>query len=158
MHRMLQNLPQGSSKLSYQFVELSSLDYFQPGYFLWIIIFYCCAEWRYIVAFTKVLTIHQMYHTWIHRLHRSPNFQANHWGHERKECTEWQATALITGLDILSVSLPCHFPPCPPSQLLVHLPALPHLCSAEYNLSSCSGTQKRCERKLLPFCLVAVIR
>jgi hypothetical protein len=27
--------------------------------------------WGYIVAFTKVLTIYQMYHTWIHSL---PNF------------------------------------------------------------------------------------
>jgi hypothetical protein len=25
---------------------------------------YCCAGWRYIVAFTKVLTIYQVYHTW----------------------------------------------------------------------------------------------
>jgi hypothetical protein len=27
---------------------------------------YCCAEWGYIVAFTKVLTMYQLYNTWIH--------------------------------------------------------------------------------------------
>jgi hypothetical protein len=36
------------------------------------IYFYCCAGWGYIVAFTKVLTIYQIYHTWIHPLHHSP--------------------------------------------------------------------------------------
>jgi hypothetical protein len=34
--------------------------------------FYCCAGWGYIVAFTKVLTIYQIYHSWIHPLHHSP--------------------------------------------------------------------------------------
>jgi hypothetical protein len=29
-------------------------------------------SWRYIVAFIKVLTIHQICHSWIHTLHRSP--------------------------------------------------------------------------------------
>jgi hypothetical protein len=29
----------------------------------------CCAGWGYIVALTKVLTIYQIYHTWIQ--HRS---------------------------------------------------------------------------------------
>jgi hypothetical protein len=28
--------------------------------------------WGYIVAFMKVLTIYQIYHTWIHPLHHSP--------------------------------------------------------------------------------------
>jgi hypothetical protein len=31
-----------------------------------------CAGWGYIVAFTKVLTIYQIYHNWIHPLHNSP--------------------------------------------------------------------------------------
>jgi hypothetical protein len=30
--------------------------------------FFFCAGWRYIVAFTKVLTMCQIYHTWIHLL------------------------------------------------------------------------------------------
>jgi hypothetical protein len=33
---------------------------------------YCCAGWGYIVAFTKVLKIYQIYHIWIHPLHYSP--------------------------------------------------------------------------------------
>jgi hypothetical protein len=33
---------------------------------------YCCAGWGYIVAFTKALTMYQIYHTWIHLLHHSP--------------------------------------------------------------------------------------
>jgi hypothetical protein len=28
--------------------------------------------WGYIVAFTKILTVYQIYHGWIHLLHRSP--------------------------------------------------------------------------------------
>jgi hypothetical protein len=34
--------------------------------------FYCYAGWGYIVAFTKVLTMYQIYYTWIHSLHHSP--------------------------------------------------------------------------------------
>jgi hypothetical protein len=30
--------------------------------------------WGYIVAFTKVITIYQIYHTWIHPLHHFPLF------------------------------------------------------------------------------------
>jgi hypothetical protein len=33
---------------------------------------YCFAKWEYTVAFIKVLTIHQIYHSWIHPLHHSP--------------------------------------------------------------------------------------
>jgi hypothetical protein len=36
-----------------------------------VFFFYCCAWWGYIVAVTKVLTICQIYHTWIHALHHS---------------------------------------------------------------------------------------
>jgi hypothetical protein len=32
----------------------------------------CCTGWGYIVAFTKVPKIYQIYHTWIHPLHHSP--------------------------------------------------------------------------------------
>jgi hypothetical protein len=34
--------------------------------------FYCCAGWWYIVALSKVLTIHQIYDIWIHPLYHSP--------------------------------------------------------------------------------------
>jgi hypothetical protein len=34
--------------------------------------FYCCAGWGYIVAFRKVLTIYQIYHSWIHPLYHFP--------------------------------------------------------------------------------------
>jgi hypothetical protein len=30
--------------------------------------YYCCAGWRYTVVFIKVLTMYQIYHTWIHSL------------------------------------------------------------------------------------------
>jgi hypothetical protein len=33
---------------------------------------YCCAGWGYIVAFTKVLTVYQIYHAQVHSLHLSP--------------------------------------------------------------------------------------
>jgi hypothetical protein len=41
--------------------------------FLGILIFlnFYCAGWGYTVAVTNVLTIYQMYHTWIHPLHHS---------------------------------------------------------------------------------------
>jgi hypothetical protein len=34
-------------------------------------LFYCYAGWGYIVVLTKVLTMHQIYHTCIHPLHHS---------------------------------------------------------------------------------------
>jgi hypothetical protein len=40
-------------------------------FLLVFVIFYCCAGWGYIVAFTKVLIIYQTYHTWTHPLHHS---------------------------------------------------------------------------------------
>jgi hypothetical protein len=42
--------------------------------FLFAFCFYCCCRWGYIVAFTKVLTKCQIYHTWIHPLHDCPLF------------------------------------------------------------------------------------
>jgi hypothetical protein len=39
---------------------------------IWVFFFYCCAGLEYIVAFTKVLTMYHIYHTWIHHLHCSP--------------------------------------------------------------------------------------
>jgi hypothetical protein len=35
--------------------------------------FHCFAGWGYIVAFTEVLKIYQIYHIWIHPLHHSPS-------------------------------------------------------------------------------------
>jgi hypothetical protein len=46
---------------------LAFLFSFFPDFYLFI---FCCAG--YIVAFTKVLTIYQIYHTWIHPLYHSP--------------------------------------------------------------------------------------
>jgi hypothetical protein len=40
--------------------------------FFFTFFFFYCAEWGYIVAFTKVLTVYQIYHTWMHPLHHSP--------------------------------------------------------------------------------------
>jgi hypothetical protein len=39
---------------------------------------YCFAGWRNIVAFTKVLTMYQIYHTWIHPLHHAPLPPSSH--------------------------------------------------------------------------------
>jgi hypothetical protein len=36
------------------------------------LLFYCCAGWGYTVTFIKVLTIYQIYHSWIHHLHHCP--------------------------------------------------------------------------------------
>jgi hypothetical protein len=36
-----------------------------------LFLLHCCAEWGYIMAFTKVLTMYQIYRIWIHRLHSS---------------------------------------------------------------------------------------
>jgi hypothetical protein len=47
------------------------------GYLLYrafIFFLYCCAEWGYIVAFTKVLTMYQLYRTWIHPFYHFPLF------------------------------------------------------------------------------------
>jgi hypothetical protein len=41
---------------------------------MWYIIFIIVLDGGYIVAFTKVLTIYQIYPTWIHCLHHSPLF------------------------------------------------------------------------------------
>jgi hypothetical protein len=38
----------------------------------WCTFFYYCAGYGYIVPFTKVLTMYQIYHTWILPLHCSP--------------------------------------------------------------------------------------
>jgi hypothetical protein len=41
----------------------------QKYYLFWYSFFLC---WGFIVAFTKVLTLYQKYHTWIHPLHHFP--------------------------------------------------------------------------------------
>jgi hypothetical protein len=42
-------------------------------FFLFLLFFlHCCDGWGYIVAFTKVLTMYQIYHTWIHPFYSSP--------------------------------------------------------------------------------------
>jgi hypothetical protein len=45
------------------------------GRFLFIFLLLC---WGYIVAFTKVLTIYQIYRTWIHPLHHSSSPSLSH--------------------------------------------------------------------------------
>jgi hypothetical protein len=32
-------------------------------------LYYCCSEWGYTGVFTKVLTVYQIYHTWVHPFH-----------------------------------------------------------------------------------------
>jgi hypothetical protein len=41
-------------------------------FFLFTYFFYCCSGWGYIVAFTKDITMYQLYHTWVHLLHYFP--------------------------------------------------------------------------------------
>jgi hypothetical protein len=49
-----------------------SLQLLLKFYLLMYFFPYCCAGWEYIVAFTKVLTVHRTHHTWIHPFHCSP--------------------------------------------------------------------------------------
>jgi hypothetical protein len=49
-----------------------SFRYLHRNYDSYLLIFYCCAGWGYIVTFTKVLTIYQICCTWIHPLNYSP--------------------------------------------------------------------------------------
>jgi hypothetical protein len=56
------------SKLRIENVETEKVSYVKKKLtenFVLIgeIFFYCCAGWRYTVAFTKVLTVYQIYHT-----------------------------------------------------------------------------------------------
>jgi hypothetical protein len=53
-------------------VPISLFHLYFNSFFVIVIIFYCCAEWGYIAAFTKVLTLYQIYHTSIHPLSHSP--------------------------------------------------------------------------------------
>jgi hypothetical protein len=53
-------------------------DFFYVYTFFFIVIFYCCTEWRYTVASPKVLTLYQLYHTWIYPLHYFPLFPATY--------------------------------------------------------------------------------
>jgi hypothetical protein len=50
---------------------------FYKLFFFLIFFFYCCDGWGYIVAFIQghnaVLTMCQVYHTWIHLLNHSPS-------------------------------------------------------------------------------------
>jgi hypothetical protein len=51
-------------------ISLIHHSYWSNCYFHYLL-FFNCAEWGYTVACTKVLTIYQVYHTWIHPLHHS---------------------------------------------------------------------------------------
>jgi hypothetical protein len=55
---------------------LSVFIYLGVLYILFFSTFLLC--WGYIVAFTKVLTIYQIHHTWIHPLHHFPLFPSPH--------------------------------------------------------------------------------
>jgi hypothetical protein len=71
------HLWQAPSLLSWNdYVNWSLIDQMNRIPFFWYcfnyFFLYCCAGWGYVVAFTKVLTIYQIYHTWIHPLYHSP--------------------------------------------------------------------------------------
>jgi hypothetical protein len=53
--------------------------WYEGNLFLFIYLFNCCAGLGYIVAFTKVLKIYQIYHTWIHSIHHSPLTSPHSW-------------------------------------------------------------------------------
>jgi hypothetical protein len=52
----------------------------------------CCSGWGYIVRFTKVLTMYQIYHTWIHPLHNATFW----WIHfkQRWDTNQWRKDRL----------------------------------------------------------------
>jgi hypothetical protein len=52
--------------------------------------YYHCAGWGYIVAFTKVLTMYQIYHTWIHPFICSLSFPP----HQMFKCTNFYILSL----------------------------------------------------------------
>jgi hypothetical protein len=57
--------------LSFQNMVLQCANYL-IFLFLFLIFFLdWCAGWGYTVAFTQILTAYQIYHSWIHPLHRS---------------------------------------------------------------------------------------
>jgi hypothetical protein len=63
------NLKMKKFILLYALVVLHYL-YIYLFYFIFIFYcYYCCARLGYICSITKVLTIYQIYHTWIHLLH-----------------------------------------------------------------------------------------
>jgi hypothetical protein len=56
--------------LTSESINLLSMILFRCTFFFFL--FFYCAGWGYTVAFTKVLTVYQIYHTWIYLLHHSP--------------------------------------------------------------------------------------
>jgi hypothetical protein len=67
-------VPDGICTYSLLGVHLWSL----PNNLQMLLFFYCGAGWGYIVAFTKVLAMYQIYHTWIDPLHCSLSSPPSH--------------------------------------------------------------------------------
>jgi hypothetical protein len=49
-----------------------NINIFVTVFIFHLTLFFLLLCWRYILIFTKVLTIYQKYHIWIHPLHHSP--------------------------------------------------------------------------------------
>jgi hypothetical protein len=72
-YKWISKVSQDSQKEVYiSFLNRKSSKSLWRFIFYLIIMFLLCAGWGYTVAFTSVLTIYQIYDTWIHPLHHSP--------------------------------------------------------------------------------------
>jgi hypothetical protein len=78
-------------------------------FFLYVLYY---AGWVYIVISTKVLIIYQIYHTWIHPLHRSPLFPCS-----RNSFNRYHFSFYIHVYTVFALYLPSYtlsLPPPPP--------------------------------------------
>jgi hypothetical protein len=107
--------------------------------------FYCCAGWGYIVAFTKVITMYLISHTWIPPstavLHSCNNFNNYHF------CIYIH---VYTFFAPYSSSYPCSLPPlsshwCQPF-------CQGRTCSALLFSNFVKEKREKVERKIWPFC------
>jgi hypothetical protein len=85
---------------------------------LFVFIFFLyCAVWEYIVAFTKVLTMYQLYHVWIHPFHCSQSSPYPHsWNSYNRYhyCIYMHVVHLFLHCIHPPTPFPCHLSPSPP--------------------------------------------
>jgi hypothetical protein len=101
--------------LYYLFIYLFIyLFYFRKMNFFFLLFKNYCAEWRYIVAFTEVLTIYQIYHTWIHPFHHFPLHPPHSWN----SFNRYHFSIYIHVYTVFAIYSPSHtlsLPPPPPT-------------------------------------------
>jgi hypothetical protein len=114
-----------------------------------VFFFNCCDGWEYIVTFTKVLTIYQIYHNWTHLHHHSSLSSSHSWNSFNR--SHFSFTFMCTQY-LHHIHLPSPFPhllplpsvPTPPPQAG---PILPSFSLILY---------KKKKKKKLFFCLFEI--